>query len=97
MEALRWLILTLLSIYFWIVIAQVILSWLVAFNVVNLHNPVVNTIGRFLHQATEPVMRPIRNILPALGGIDLSPMVVLLGIYFLRILIITNWPATVGM
>lgn len=94
MTALRDLILVLLNIYFWIVIIQVILSWLVAFGVVNMHNEVVGMIGRFVHALTEPVMRPIRNFLPSMGGIDLSPMIVLLAIFFLQRLIVTNWPAT---
>jgi YggT family protein len=76
-----------LEIYIWIVIAMAIFSWLVAFNVVNTRNPVVHTIGDFLYRITDPVLRPIRNVLPNLGGIDLSPVVLFLIIVFIRYVI----------
>ncbi len=78
---------TILSLYSWIVIASVILSWLVAFNVINRHNRIVDMIGEFLHRATEPVLAPIRRIMPNLGPVDLSPVVLLLLIFFLRTLL----------
>ena len=64
----------LLQLYIYILIAAAVLSWLVAFNVVNTRNPIVAAIGEFLYRITEPVLRPIRNILPNMGGIDLSPV-----------------------
>jgi YggT family protein len=73
-----------LNLYMWALIISAILSWLVAFNVVNTSNQFVYSVGNFLHRITEPVLRPIRNILPEMGGIDLSPMVLILGIYFLQ-------------
>lgn len=73
-----------LSLYTWILIASAIFSWLYAFNVINSSNRFVSSIGMFLHNVTEPVLRPIRRILPDLGGIDISPIVVLLLIFFLR-------------
>ena len=73
-----------LGIYTWIIILSVILSWLVAFNVVNTTNQVVAVIGDALWRLTEPVMGRVRRFLPNLGGIDLSPLVVLLGIFLLR-------------
>ena len=73
-----------LGIYWWFLIASAIFSWLYAFNVVNSRNQFVNTIGTFLFKVTEPVLAPIRRILPDLGGIDISPIIVLLIIYFLR-------------
>ena len=73
-----------LDIYTWIIIARVIFSWLYTFNVVNSSNRFVGAIGEFLYKVTEPVLRPIRNILPNLGGIDLSPIVLLLIIFFIR-------------
>ncbi len=76
-----------LELYVWIVIAMAIFSWLVAFNVVNTRNPVVATIGEFLYRITEPVLRPIRNMLPNLGGIDISPVILFLIIVFLRYVI----------
>jgi YggT family protein len=79
-----------LSIYWWILIASAIFSWLYAFNVINSRNQVVATIGDFLYRVTEPVLRPIRRVLPDLGGIDISPLIVLIIIYFLRQLLWTS-------
>jgi YggT family protein len=73
-----------LQVLVWIIIAQVILSWLVAFNVINTRNSFVNQIGGFLYRATEPALRPIRNVLPSLGGIDISPMILILLLIFAR-------------
>ena len=73
-----------LEIYIWIVIAAAIFSWLVAFNVVNTRNQAIGMIGEFLYRITEPVLRPIRNFLPNLGGIDISPVIVILIIIFLQ-------------
>ncbi|HYD99359.1 MAG TPA: YggT family protein [Alphaproteobacteria bacterium] len=82
------LINTVLSLYVWVLIASVVLSWLVAFNVVNTRSPVVYRIGEIIHRLTEPVLRPIRNVLPSLGGIDLSPMVLILLIWFIQQLLV---------
>jgi YggT family protein len=87
MTAIFWLILTLIEIYMWIVIAYVILSWLVAFGVINSHNRFVYMVLDALFRLTEPVLRPIRRVLPNLGGIDLSPAVLFLGLLFLQKLI----------
>jgi len=76
-----------LELYIWIVIAMAIFSWLVAFNVVNTRNPAVSMIGDFLYRITDPVLRPIRNLLPNLGGIDVSPVVLFLIIVFIRYVI----------
>lgn len=85
------------SIYTWILIASAIYSWLYAFNVVNSRNPVVAAIGQFLFSATEPVLAPIRKRLPNLNGIDISPIILLLLIYFLRLLMWqTIYPALAG-
>ena len=73
-----------LQLYVWLLIAAAILSWLVAFNVVNTRNPVVATIGQFLYAITEPALRPIRNFMPSLGGIDISPVILILIIIFIR-------------
>lgn len=71
-----------LNIYTWIVIGAVIFSWLYAFNVVNSSNRFVSMLGEFFYKATEPLLRPIRRVLPDLGGIDISPIVLFIGIYF---------------
>ena len=80
----------LLQLYIYILIAAAVLSWLVAFNVVNSRNPIVATIGEFLYKITEPVLRPVRNMLPNLGGIDISPIIVILIILFIQSVIIPN-------
>ena len=73
-----------LELYIWIVIAAAIFSWLVAFHVVNTRNQVVGMIGESLYRITEPALRPIRNLLPNLGGIDVSPVILFLIIIFLQ-------------
>ena len=77
------LILLLLDVYFWIVIAVVVLSWLVAFNIVNPTNNIVRQIRYALYRLTEPLLGPIRKLMPDLGGIDLSPMILLIAVWFL--------------
>ena len=77
-----------LEIYIWLLIAAAILSWLVAFNVVNTRNQAVSMIGEFLYRVTEPALRPIRRMLPNLGGIDISPVILFLLIYFVQELIV---------
>lgn len=88
MRAILDVILIALDLYWWIVIASAIFSWLYAFGVVNARNQVVSAIGQFLYQATEPVLRPIRRRLPNLGTIDISPVVLLLGVILIRLVII---------
>lgn len=73
-----------LNLYTWVLIASAIFSWLYAFNVINSGNRFVSSIGMFLYNVTEPVLRPLRRILPNLGGIDISPIIVLLIIFFIR-------------
>lgn len=77
----------LLRVLTYIIIAQAILSWLVAFNVINTYNDFVRSFLNALDRITEPLYRPIRRILPDFGGIDFSPLVVLLLIYVVRILL----------
>ncbi len=77
------LIMTLLSLYTWILIATVIMSWLETFNIVNRYNKFVYTVHTILFRLTDPILSPIRRILPTLGGLDLSPLIVLLGVQFI--------------
>jgi YggT family protein len=77
-------ILIAINIYIWLIIASAVLSWLVAFNVVNTSNRVVYMIGDFLFRVTEPALRPIRRVLPDLGPVDISPIVLLLALFFLQ-------------
>jgi YggT family protein len=77
-------VLILLTVIWWIIVIQMILSWLVAFNVINTYNGFVRGLLRGLDRVTEPVYRPIRRVLPDFGGLDFSPMVVLLVLWILR-------------
>ena len=79
-----------LEIFIWIIIASAVFSWLHAFNVVNSRNQFVASVGEFLFRVTEPVLRPIRRFLPDLGGIDISPIVLFIIIYFIRQLMWTS-------
>ncbi|WP_373005202.1 YggT family protein [Hyphomonas sp.] len=88
MRAILDVILFLLTIAKWIIIVQAVMSWLVAFKVLSIQNPTVRSIWGGLERITEPVYAPIRRILPPLGGLDLTPMAVLLLIFFLRRLIV---------
>jgi len=88
MRSILSIILLILDLYIWLLIAAAVLSWLVAFNVVNTRNQVVAMVGDFLFRITEPVLRPIRNILPSFGGLDLSPVVLILIIILLKDIIV---------
>ncbi|HZG27446.1 YggT family protein [Rhizobium sp. C1] len=79
-----------INIIWFLVIASAIFSWLYAFNVINTRNEAINMIGRSLYQVTEPIYRPIRRILPNMGGLDLSPLVVLVILFFLQQLLNTT-------
>ncbi|MEM7529683.1 MAG: YggT family protein [Pseudomonadota bacterium] len=93
MASIMTILLAILNIAFWIIIIQAILSWLIAFNVLNVHQPFVRQVWGGLNGLTEPLYRPIRRVLPDMGGIDLSPMVVLFGIFALQTVIINNFGA----
>ena len=89
------LLIEVLEIYKWIVFAAVLVSWLAAFNVINEHNNFVRTLLRILYALTEPVFRPVRRVIPSVGGLDLSPLVVLVAIWFLQYTI--QWLSFRGM
>ena len=82
------LILLLLDLYWWVVIAAVVASWLIAFNVINLHNNIVRSLVHFLDAVTQPVFRQVRRVIPVFSGIDISPLFVLIAIWFLQKLVI---------
>lgn len=90
MQAIFWLIDSVLGIYMLFLFVWVIISWLVAFNVINTYNRFVAMVMDFLYRLTEPGLRPIRRFMPNLGGIDLSPLVLLLAVQFLRVLLRTS-------
>ena len=97
MYALLQLIDTVIQLYIYVLLASVILSWLVAFNVINTSNRAVYVIGDALHRLTEPLLGPIRRILPNLGPVDISPVVLILLMFFLRNLLHhTIAPALLG-
>ena len=90
MSALFWLIDTILFIAFWVVFAHVIMSWLINFNVVNVRQPFVYQVWQALNRLTEPLYKPVRKVLPNMGGLDLAPLVVGIGILFLQRLIVVD-------
>lgn len=87
--AIRDLLLLLLQLYFYVVIAAVVMSWLIAFGVINIHNQLARSVITFLQALTEPVFRPVRRLIPPMGGFDLSPVIVLIAIWFLQRVIIS--------
>ncbi len=91
-----WLILTILDLYFWVILAAVISSWLVHFGIINYSNPTVRSILRGLAALTEPVLGPIRRSLPQMGGLDISPIVALIGLQFLQYLVVYYAPRLMG-
>lgn len=84
MQSILILIVTILQLYMWVIIVNAIMSWLIAFNVVNTQNRLVGTVMDLTYRLTEPVLGPIRRFLPNLGGIDISPIVLILGIIFVQ-------------
>jgi YggT family protein len=76
-----------LNIVWWIFLIMIIMSWLISFNVINTRNQFVNSVWRVLNQITEPILKPIRRIIPPVGGLDLSPLIVFVVIFFLQNLI----------
>jgi YggT family protein len=79
-----WLIFSIIDLYWYIILATVVISWLTSFNIINNGNPYVRQIARALYTLTEPVLGPIRRVLPDLGGLDFSPVVVLFALQFLK-------------
>ena len=88
MRAVLDVVLLALQIYVWILIASAVLSWLIAFNVINTRNQFVATVWDSLYRITEPALAPFRNRLPSLGGIDISPVILLLIIFFIQSVIV---------
>jgi YggT family protein len=83
--ALVWLVNTVVNLYIWVIIIMAVMSWLIAFNVINARNNLVYQVLRFFEAVTEPALRPLRRIIPSLGGVDLTPIVLILGLQFLLI------------
>jgi YggT family protein len=91
MNALVGFIAMVISLYIWVIIIGAILSWLIAFDVVNRRNRAVFTIADSLYRLTEPALRPIRKVMPDLGGVDISPVILILGLIFLRDVVLLSW------
>ena len=97
MRAILDVILLALNLFQWVIIAVAVMSWLIAFDVLNIRQNFVRTIWNALNSLTEPVLRPIRNIMPNLGGLDISPVILLLIIYFLeRVILYYIYPRVLG-
>jgi len=84
MTAILWLVDTVISLFIWVLVISAVLSWLVAFRVVNTQNRFVYAVMDFCWRVTEPALRPLRRFLPNLGGIDISPVILILVLMFLR-------------
>jgi len=87
MRAVLDIILILLQLYWWVLLIMIIMSWLISFNVINTRNQLVSTIWRVVNQLTEPVLGPIRRFVPNFSGLDLSPLVAFLLIFFIQSII----------
>lgn len=87
-DALIFIVANVAELLIWIIIINVVLSWLIGFNVINPYNPFVRAVHTFCYRVTEPMLAPIRRFMPDLGGIDISPVVLLIGIGAARILLI---------
>ena len=94
MTSLLQLISTIIQLYIWVIIIQAVLSWLIAFDVVNTRNRFVYAVADTLYRLTEPVLRPIRRVLPDLGGIDISPVVLILLLVFIQNLMWETYAAS---
>lgn len=81
----------LINLYEYVVIAAVVMSWLIGFNVINAYNPFVRSLWQAITAMTEPLLKPIRRVMPDLGGLDLSPVILLLALLFLRWIVIGEW------
>jgi len=86
-----------IHLYIWLIIAAAIMSWLIAFGVVNTYNRVVHVINDFLYRITEPALRPLRRFIPSLGGIDITPVVLILILYFIDMVLGKIYLATLGL
>ena len=84
MRAVLDIVIIVLDLYVWLLIASAILSWLIAFNVVNTRNQFIAVVSEFLYRITEPVLRPIRSVVPTFGGLDISPIIVILLIMLIQ-------------
>ena len=98
MRAILDVVLLILNLYTWVIIISAVLSWLLAFNVINYDNNFVRSVWNALNAMTEPLLRPIRRRLPQMGAIDIAPIILLLSIFFLeRVIVYYIYPAARGL
>lgn len=83
-----------IGLYIWVIILAAVMSWLIAFNVVNTSNRFVYMVADFLYRITEPAIAPIRRVMPDLGGIDISPVILILFLIFIRDVVLRGWIAS---
>jgi YggT family protein len=88
MRALLEVILLVLQLYSYVIVIVAVMSWLIAFNVINIHNDFVRSVWNAMNALTEPLLRPIRQVMPNLGGLDISPVILLLLVYLVQKIII---------
>ncbi len=86
-----------IGLYIWVIIASAIMSWLMAFGVINTSNPFVRSVGEFLFRLTEPALAPLRRIIPPLGGIDITPIILYFILIFIQGLLTRDLPRMMGM
>jgi YggT family protein len=86
-----------LTLVWWVFLIMIIMSWLISFNVINTRNQFVASVWRILNQVTEPILRPIRRVIPPLGGLDLSPIIVFVILFFLQSFIANDLPRWLGL
>jgi len=93
MQSLFQILMLILDVVWFFIIAHVIMSWLISFQILNLHQPFVGQVWTTLQRLLEPIYGPVRRILPPMQGLDLAPLVVLVGVFALRIILVNNMAA----
>jgi len=84
METIVYLLQMALTVFYWIIILQIVISWLLAFDVINLRNPKAQNLIQLMNKITDPVYKPLRKFIPAIAGIDITPIIVIIGVILLR-------------
>ncbi len=93
MRAILEIVMMLLDLYWWVLIVMIVLSWLISFNVINTRNQFVASVLQVVSALTEPLLKPIRRYVPSFGGLDLSPIILFIGIYFVqRVIVLYVYP-----
>lgn len=84
MEPIVYILQMALTVFYWIIILQIVISWLLAFDVINLRNPKAQNLIQLMNKITDPVYKPLRKFIPAIAGIDITPIIVIIGVILLR-------------